>query len=103
MNIILYFNKLSILCNKIIKINFQNEIIIKLRNSGDHIVVNGTIKDLNLYTCVYNPAVRSKTVHNILKPCSISVAGSGLGSRQGSRLDLCVTEVILCVSPGKNI
>lgn len=48
----------------------------KLRTSGKHQVINGIIKDLQLYTCNYNPARRAETRSDILHPLTISLAGS---------------------------
>lgn len=39
----------------------NSEIVVKLRMSGQHQVINGLIKDLQLYTCNYNPAKRAET------------------------------------------
>lgn len=39
----------------------NSEIVIKLRTNGNHQVINGEIKDLQLYTCNYNPATRAET------------------------------------------
>lgn len=44
--------------------------------SGTHQVVNGTIKDLQLYTCVYNPELRGETKSHVLHPVNVSLAGS---------------------------
>lgn len=40
---------------------FQNEIAIKLRMTGSHMVLNGVLKDLQLFSCCYNPAKRKDT------------------------------------------
>lgn len=39
-------------------------------------MISGTIKDLQLYTCSYNPARRAETRGDVLYPVSISIAGS---------------------------
>lgn len=57
-DIILVENMDSIDTNAMI---LNSEIVIKLRTNGDHQVINGLIKDLQLYTCSYNPARRLET------------------------------------------
>lgn len=47
-----------------------------MRVAGTHQVISGNVKDLQLYTCAYNPAKRAETRGDILYPVSISVAGS---------------------------
>lgn len=50
--------------------------LLNVRISGKHQVISGTIKDLQLYTCSYNPARRAETRGDVLYPVSISIAGS---------------------------
>lgn len=47
-----------------------------MRLAGAHQVINGVVKDFQLYTCNYNPALREQTRGNILYPVNISIAGS---------------------------
>lgn len=47
-----------------------------MRMTGDHQVIMGVIRDLQLYTCCYNPARRADTRGDVLYPVTISVAGS---------------------------
>lgn len=63
-----------------------------------HQVINGTIKDLQLYTSCYNPLRRAATRSNVLHPVTISLAGSTPEDR-GLHLDLLVTDIRLSVSP----
>ncbi|XP_050293110.1 intermembrane lipid transfer protein Vps13 isoform X2 [Anthonomus grandis grandis] len=76
----------------------NSEILVKFRMNGDHQVVNGLIKDLQLYTCNYNPATRAETRGNVLHPVTISLAGS-TPEGKGLHLELVVEEVLLRVSP----
>ncbi|KAH1006005.1 hypothetical protein HUJ04_006891 [Dendroctonus ponderosae] len=76
----------------------NSEIVVKLRMSGEHQVINGVIKDLQLYTCNYNPAKRAETKGNVLHPVTISLAGSTPVGK-GLHLELLVEEVLLRVSP----
>ncbi|RZC35600.1 vacuolar protein sorting-associated protein 13A-like, partial [Asbolus verrucosus] len=76
----------------------NSEIVIKFRSSGAHQVINGTIKDLELYTCCYNPLRRSDTRGNVLHPVTISLAGS-TPENKGLHLELLVTDIRLSVSP----
>lgn len=48
----------------------------KVRLAGPHQVLNGTIKDLQLYTCCYDPDKRAASRGNVLHPVTISLAGS---------------------------
>ncbi|XP_057669487.1 intermembrane lipid transfer protein Vps13 isoform X2 [Diorhabda carinulata] len=74
------------------------EILLKYRAAGTHQVVNGIIKELELYRCVYNPAQRSQTRSNVLHPLDISLAGS-TPPEKGLHLELLITNVYLSVSP----
>ncbi|XP_066252738.1 intermembrane lipid transfer protein Vps13 isoform X1 [Euwallacea similis] len=76
----------------------NSEIIVKLRINGDHQVINGLIKDLQLYTCNYNPAKRAETKANVLHPVTISLAGS-TPEGKGLHVELLVEQVVLRVSP----
>lgn len=77
----------------------HNEIQIKLRMTGSHMVLNGHLKDLQLFSCCYNPAKRKETKAQILRPITINVAGS-TPSGEGLHLDVCTTDIRLSVSPG---
>ncbi|KAJ8953002.1 hypothetical protein NQ318_015363 [Aromia moschata] len=76
----------------------NSEILVKLRMAGEHQVINGTIRDLQLYTCDYNPAHRAETKANILHPVNISLAGS-TPEGKGLHIELLVTDIYLGVSP----
>ncbi|XP_069674534.1 intermembrane lipid transfer protein Vps13 isoform X2 [Periplaneta americana] len=76
----------------------NNEITFKLRMTDSHKVMNGSLKDLQLYSCCFNPAKRKETMAQILHPCSISLAGS-TPEGQGLHLDICTTDIRLRVSP----
>ncbi|CAG2060611.1 unnamed protein product, partial [Timema podura] len=62
-------------------------------------VMNGSIKDLQLYSCCFNPNKRMETMAQILRPCSISLAGS-TPQGEGLHVDVCITDIRLGVSPG---
>lgn len=74
------------------------EILLKYRASGTHQVVNGVIKELELYRCIYNPAQRHQTRSKVLHPLDISLAGSTPPGK-GLHLELLITNVYLSVSP----
>ncbi|XP_021940255.1 vacuolar protein sorting-associated protein 13 isoform X3 [Zootermopsis nevadensis] len=76
----------------------NNEITFKLRIADNHQVMTGSIKDLQLYSCCFNPERRRETMAQILHPCCINLAGS-TPDGQGLHLDLCVTDIRLRVSP----
>ncbi|XP_015584675.1 vacuolar protein sorting-associated protein 13 isoform X2 [Cephus cinctus] len=77
----------------------NTELLLKLRLVGEHQVITGSIKDLSLSTGVYNPAKRSDSIYQVLKPCSISLAGS-TPEEKGLHVDVCCTDIHLSVSPG---
>ncbi|XP_018574731.1 vacuolar protein sorting-associated protein 13 isoform X2 [Anoplophora glabripennis] len=76
----------------------NSEILVKLRFAGPHQVINGIIKDFQLYTCNYNPAHREETRGNVLYPVNISIAGS-TPQDKGLHLELLITAIRLSVSP----
>ncbi|KAJ8937448.1 hypothetical protein NQ314_011837 [Rhamnusium bicolor] len=76
----------------------NSEILVKFRMAGKHQVINGAIKDLQVYTCTYNPAHRSDTRANILYPVTISLAGS-TPQDKGLHVELLVNNIRLSVSP----
>ncbi|XP_044259687.1 vacuolar protein sorting-associated protein 13 isoform X2 [Tribolium madens] len=76
----------------------NSEVVMKLRMSGEHQVINGSIKDLQLFTCNYNQLKRIDTKSNVLHPVTISLAGS-TPENKGLHLELLVTDIQLCVSP----
>ncbi|KAF7282566.1 hypothetical protein GWI33_002356 [Rhynchophorus ferrugineus] len=76
----------------------SSEILVKFRMNGAHQVLNGLIKDLQLYTCKYNPMKRAETRGNILHPVTISLAGS-TPEGKGLHIELMVEDVVLRVSP----
>nr|CAD7454577.1 unnamed protein product [Timema tahoe] len=95
-DIILVENMEDINTNAII---LNTEVIFKLRTTGNHMVMNGSIKDLQLYSCCFNPSKRMETMAQILRPCSVSLAGS-TPQGEGLHVDVCITDIRLGVSPG---
>ncbi|XP_075230691.1 vacuolar protein sorting 13C isoform X2 [Lycorma delicatula] len=78
----------------------EMESTIKIRLVGNtQQVITGTVKDLQLFTCCYNPEKRHETKAQVLRPVSISLAGS-TPNKSGLHLDLCTTNIHLSVSPG---
>ncbi|XP_033213445.1 vacuolar protein sorting-associated protein 13 isoform X2 [Belonocnema kinseyi] len=77
----------------------NNEILLKVRMMGEHQVISGSIKDLSITTGIYNPQKRADSMYEVLKPCSISVAGS-TPEAEGLHLDVCFTDIHVSVSPG---
>ncbi|XP_023289292.1 vacuolar protein sorting-associated protein 13 isoform X2 [Orussus abietinus] len=77
----------------------NTELILKVRLIGEHQVINGSIKDVSLSTGIYNPEKRSDFIYQVLKPCSISVAGS-TPEGKGLHIDVCCTDIHISVSPG---
>ncbi|KAK2581118.1 hypothetical protein KPH14_007937 [Odynerus spinipes] len=77
----------------------NTELLLKMRLMGDHQVITGSIKDLSLLTGIYNPAKRADWIYQVLRPCSISVAGS-TPEGKGLHIDVCCTDIHISVSPG---
>ncbi|CAL1678436.1 unnamed protein product [Lasius platythorax] len=77
----------------------NTELLLKVRVMGEHQVIAGSIKDFSLLTGIYNPTKRADWIYQVLKPCSISVAGS-TPEGKGLHLDICCTDIHISVSPG---
>lgn len=77
----------------------NTELLLKMRIIGDHQVITGSIKDLSLSTGIYNPARRADAIYQVLKPCSVSIAGS-TPEGKGLHIDISCTDIQISVSPG---
>ncbi|XP_015115234.1 vacuolar protein sorting-associated protein 13 isoform X2 [Diachasma alloeum] len=77
----------------------NTELQMKIRMIGEHQVISGSVKDLSLLAGIYNPARRADWIYQVLKPCSISIAGS-TPEGKGLHVDVCCTDIHLSVSPG---
>ncbi|XP_039312283.1 vacuolar protein sorting-associated protein 13 isoform X2 [Solenopsis invicta] len=77
----------------------NTELLLKVRIMGEHQVITGSIKDLSLLTGIYNPAKRADWIYQVLRPCSISVAGS-TPEGKGLHLEVRCTDIHMSVSPG---
>uniref|UniRef100_A0A224XG50 Putative vacuolar protein n=1 Tax=Panstrongylus lignarius TaxID=156445 RepID=A0A224XG50_9HEMI len=78
---------------------FHSEVIFKLRMSGSHQVITGSLGDLQLFSCCYNPSRRQQTKVPVLHPFSVVLAGS-TPENSGLHLDLSTTSIMISVSPG---
>ncbi|KZC12683.1 Vacuolar protein sorting-associated protein 13A, partial [Dufourea novaeangliae] len=77
----------------------NTELLLKVRLKGEHQVITGSIKDLSILAGIYNPVKRSDWIYQVLRPCSISVAGS-TPEGKGLHIDVCCTDIHISVSPG---
>ncbi|KAG7211251.1 hypothetical protein KM043_010561 [Ampulex compressa] len=77
----------------------NTELLLKVRLIGDHQVITGSVKDLSILTGIYNPAKRADWIYQVLRPCSISVAGS-TPEGKGLHIDISCTDIHISVSPG---
>ncbi|CAK9800782.1 Intermembrane lipid transfer protein Vps13, partial [Anthophora quadrimaculata] len=77
----------------------NTELLLKVRLMDEHQVITGSIKDLSILAGVYNPIKRSDWIYQVLRPCSISVAGS-TPEDKGLHIDVCCTDIHVSVSPG---
>ncbi|XP_071050774.1 intermembrane lipid transfer protein Vps13-like [Onthophagus taurus] len=94
-DIVLVENLDDINTNAII-INF--EFLIKLCTSDNKKVINGLVKDIQMYTCCYNPTQREKTTHFVLFPFTLNIAGS-TPEGKGLHIEICLTEIRIKISP----
>jgi vacuolar protein sorting-associated protein 13A/C len=57
------------------------------------------IKNIQLHTCVFNPERRKDTLIQVLRPCTLSVAGSCQTGQQ-PKLHVILSDVKITVTPG---
>ncbi|KAF5306759.1 hypothetical protein FQA39_LY01517 [Lamprigera yunnana] len=76
----------------------NTEILMKLRTCGNHQVINGSISDIHLYTCCYDPSKRAETKNSVIHPVSLSIAGS-TPEGQGLHVEISLTDMQICISP----
>ncbi|XP_053594598.1 intermembrane lipid transfer protein Vps13 isoform X2 [Microplitis demolitor] len=95
-DIILIEDMDNIDCNCVV---MNTELVMKVRLIGDHQVITGSVKDLSVLTGIYNPAKRADSVYQVLKPFSVSIAGS-TPENKGLHVDVCCTDIHVSVSPG---
>uniref|UniRef100_A0A8D8LZY6 Vacuolar protein sorting-associated protein 13C n=2 Tax=Cacopsylla melanoneura TaxID=428564 RepID=A0A8D8LZY6_9HEMI len=76
--------------------NTEMKCTVKLQ--GQRQVIDGTIKDLQIYSCIYNPLKRDETMSQILRPVTISLAGS-TPEGKGLHLEVVATPLLMSVSP----
>ncbi|XP_026477273.1 vacuolar protein sorting-associated protein 13-like [Ctenocephalides felis] len=84
-------------CNCII---LNTELLLRYRNVLERTVVTGSLKDLHIYTCIFDENRRKETMVPILKPCSLNFTGSS-PTLHGMHIDICVTEIQVFLSPSK--
>ncbi|BES95651.1 Vacuolar protein [Nesidiocoris tenuis] len=75
------------------------EIEVKGRFQDEKQFVSGSILDLQVFSCCFNPQKRKKTKIPVLRPFSIILAGNS-PDQPGLNLDICTTPILLSVSPG---
>ncbi|XP_017782476.1 PREDICTED: vacuolar protein sorting-associated protein 13C isoform X2 [Nicrophorus vespilloides] len=75
----------------------NSEIQLKLRLIGTHQSINGNIKDMQMYTCIFDPKLRQSTRNPVLEPLTISVAGS-TPEGKGLHIEIYLTDVCISVS-----
>lgn len=76
----------------------NTEILLNARIVGSQQSIRGSVRDLQLYTCCYNPARRKDTKYSVLRPCNINVVGT-TPLNKGLHLDVTISEIRLSVSP----
>ncbi|XP_064596162.1 intermembrane lipid transfer protein VPS13C-like isoform X2 [Liolophura sinensis] len=74
----------------------ETEMMFKMRVTPDATTMGGSIKDLQLYSCVFNKRDSTKT--QILPPCEINLH-SNAPYGQGQHMDIQMTDMILSISP----
>jgi vacuolar protein sorting-associated protein 13A/C len=71
----------------------------KVRITPEKQVIGFSIKNIQLYSCVFNPERRKETLIQVLRPCTLSVAGSCQTGQQPN-LDVILSDVRIAVTPG---
>ncbi|XP_023247319.1 vacuolar protein sorting-associated protein 13 [Copidosoma floridanum] len=77
----------------------NTELTLKLRMTGEHQVISGSIKDLSILTGIYNPLKRTDSIYQVLRPTRINIAGS-TPEGKGLHIDVISTDIHISVSPG---
>nr|XP_022907818.1 vacuolar protein sorting-associated protein 13-like isoform X1 [Onthophagus taurus] len=77
---------------------FNFQLLFKLRLSENRQIISGLAKDIQMYTCCYNPAEREETKHLVLFPFTVNIAGS-TPEGKGLHIEVCLTEICLKISP----
>nr|XP_024214793.1 vacuolar protein sorting-associated protein 13 isoform X2 [Halyomorpha halys] len=74
------------------------ELIIAANLGNDKSLISGSLTDLQLFTCCYNPAKRSQTKAPVLNPVTFLVSGSG--EEGNTRIEIDSTRIKVSVTPG---
>lgn len=78
----------------------QNEVTLKLRNTGLKNAIQGEIKNFCLYLSKFQPDVRTSVKNYVIHPCVISLNGSTKDDG-GLHLSLMTSNIKISVSPCK--
>jgi vacuolar protein sorting-associated protein 13A/C len=62
-------------------------------------VINCSIKNIQLYSCVFNPEWRKDSLIQVLRPCTLNIAGSCQIGQQPN-LDVLLSDVRIAITPG---
>jgi len=71
----------------------------RMRMTPERQAINFNIKNIQLYSCVFNPERRKETMIQVLRPCTLSVAG-GCTTGQQPNLEVILSDVRIAVTPG---
>nr|XP_022907872.1 vacuolar protein sorting-associated protein 13-like [Onthophagus taurus] len=76
-------------------INF--EFLVKQCTHENRKVINGIVKDIQMYTCCYNPTEREKTKNHLMLPFTVNIAGV-TPEDKGLHAEVCLTEIRIKIS-----
>lgn len=77
----------------------NTDVTVSMKMCGEYQNIRGTINDLQLYTCSYNPNRRKDTTCPVLRPCSITITGVSPEDEKGLNLDILLTPIKVAISP----
>ncbi|XP_059483152.1 intermembrane lipid transfer protein Vps13 isoform X2 [Neocloeon triangulifer] len=71
----------------------------RVRMTPERQAINFNIKNIQLYSCIFNPERRKETLSQVLRPCTLSVAG-GCTTGDQPHIEVILSDVRLSVTPG---
>ncbi|XP_071444778.1 intermembrane lipid transfer protein Vps13 isoform X2 [Hetaerina americana] len=77
----------------------QGESELKYRANADHWTLSGSVEDLKLLSCQYNPHHGGRSAVEVLSPCQLTLAGS-TPEGTGPQVEVIISDLRLTVFPG---
>jgi len=80
--------------------SLQNEVTFKMRITDEQKVMDGHIRELQLFTCSYGKLGKQyANRQTVLVPCEVSLAASA-AANSGWHVEILLTDIRINVSPG---